>query len=253
MKQDKITTALLIILLFLLLFGCKKSTVTEPQNERVYTVKVLNKFTSSPVRQATFIIPTEDWWVITSTDEKGIAVIEIPNDTKLPQKTVGLVYESSVIMPEGINFSGAESVVETQTIKCEPIPSTVIIYEPHLRHIGNDYYTTEPNSQLQIPTEGLKISYSFNLSNIPNIMPYIRFCARGIEGKTKIKINNITVDQLGNSSPDGSLSKYNFQLTADPHTVLKTGTNILTFETAYITELEDWDDIEYCALLLYYP
>lgn len=243
----------LYILMFITLsqLSCEKDP-SKPENARLYTI-TLKIDGSSPVNGATVSIQTQYEQFTASTNDKGVAAIDIPNDVALPEKLIVTAAHSSV-KPEAITVSGAKDSEENRTISCERAPSRVLIERYQLRHIGDDYYGGPENSQLQIPTEGTSVSYSFYLSNIPNSMPYIRFYARGIQSRTQIKINNITVDYLGNSSLDGSLSRYAFQLTANPGTVLKIGSNTLTIATVYYDpNLNDWDDLEFCSLLLYYP
>jgi hypothetical protein len=161
--------------------------------------------------------------------------------------------DHSSIKPHAASVPGAKNSNNNKSITCEAAPSRVLVREVKLHHLGNDYYTGPENSQLQIVTEGVELSYSFYLSSIPSSMPYIRIFARGVQCRTEVKINGISTDYLGESTANGDLSRYSFRLTANPATVFKIGTNYLRIRTGYYSEHDPWDDIEFCSLLLYYP
>lgn len=250
MTQNKDFLFGLTLLLAAAFIGCDKKP-TQPENSRVYAV-TLQTSSSSPVRGAAVSIQTAAANYGATTDDDGKAQIAIPNDVVLPAFVI-VTADHSSIMPEGRSLPGAQDSNTSRIIICEPAPSRTLVREAALHHIGDDHYTGDPNSQLQISTEGVRQSFAFSLSGIPGSMPYIRFFARGIQRRTKIQINSITVNHLGDSSADGDLSRYSFQLTANPATVFRAGTNVLTLETGYDSSIDDWDDIEFCGLLLYYP
>lgn len=250
MNQKNTLRIGLLLLFVLAAASCEKNPV-QTESMRVYTV-TLNTVSSSPVSNATLSLRAGDKQYVVATDQNGKADLTIPNDVELPPFAI-ITADHASIMPEARTFSGAINTNARRTITCEPAPSRVLVREVNLHHIGDDHYSGDPNSQLQIPAQGVRLSFAFNLSGIPNRMPNIRFYARGIQRRTQIKINNITVDYLGNSSADGDLILYSFQLTANPSTVLRVGTNVLTIETVYYEANVDWDDLEFCSLLLYYP
>lgn len=250
MTQNKNFLFGLMLLLVAALSSCDKKP-TQPENARVYAV-TLKTFSSSPVRGAAVSIKTAASNYAATTDNDGKAQITIPNEIALPAFVI-LTADHSSIMPEGRSLPGAQNSNASRAITCEPAPSRILVREADLHHIGDDHYGGDPNSQLQISTEGVRRSFTFNLSGIPGSMPYIRFFARGIQYRTEIQINGIAVDYLGDSSADGDLSRYSFQLTANPATVFRTGANVLTVQTVYDSSIDDWDDLEFCSLLLYYP
>lgn len=250
MTQNKNFLFGLTLLLVAAFISCDKKP-TQPENARVYAV-TLKTSSSSPVSGATVSIQTREGEYRSATDKDGEAQIAIPNEVALPAFVI-VTADHSTIMPEGRSLPGAQDSNTNRTITCEPAPSRILVREAALHHVGDDHYTGDPNSQLQISTEGVRQSFAFSLSGIPGSMPYIRFFARGIQRRTKIQINGVTVNHLGDSSADGDLSRYSFQLTANPATVFRTGTNVLTVETGYDSSIDDWDDIEFCGLLLYYP
>lgn len=248
-KQKQMQWAVTAALIWLF-FGCQKDPI-QPENARVYTITLKSK-SSSPIRAASVSIQTAASNYMTTTGNDGIAQFTISNEESLPVFVIFTADHSS-IMPEALTLPGAQDSNANQTIICEPAPSRVLVREAALHHLGDDYYGGSENSQLQIRTEGLEYSYSFVLNEIPSSMPYIRFYARGIQYGTQIKINGITVDRLADSDPQGDISRYRGQLTANPATVFRRGTNRLTIATVYDSSIDDWDDIEFCSLLLYYP
>ena len=248
-KQIKMQWTVTAMLIWLF-FGCKKDP-TQPENARFYTI-ILKSSASSPIRGGEVSIQTARSDYRATTGDDGKAQFTIPNEVLLPAFVIVTADHQST-MPEARTLPGTHDSNTNRTIICEPAPSRVLVREATLHHIGDDNYTGDPNSQLQIPAEGIRLSFAFNLSGIPVSMPFIRFYARGIQRRTEIKINGITVDRLADSDPDGDLSRYSGQLTANPATVFRIGTNLITIETVYDSSIDDWDDIEFCSMLLYYP
>lgn len=240
---------MLLIIIELSLLGCENQS-TAPENVRSYNFII--QTTSSYIHGAVVSIKTRQQNYTTTTNNKGKCEISISNEVLLPEFLIVTVDHSS-IKPHAISVPGEKNSNSNKTINCESAPSRVLVREARLHHLGDDSYTGSENSQLQIATEGVELSFSFYLSSIPNSMPYIRIFARGVQHPTEIKINGITTDRLNNSNVNGDLSFYKGQLTASPSTVFKKGTNIFSIKTFYRSSFYDWDDIEFCGLLLYYP
>lgn len=238
-----------LVLTTVFLFNCDQQPTT-PENIRSYSFLIQTG--SSLIQGAIVSIQTKQQNYSATTNNKGKCEISITNTVSLPDFLIATIDHSS-IMPHAITVPGAKNSNSNRSINCESIPSRVLVREVELHHLGNDLYGGPENSQLQIPTEGIQLSYSFYLSSIPNSMPYIRIFARGVQCRTEVKINGITTDYMGDSAANGDLSLYKFQLTANPATVFKTGTNNLTIRTGAYNEQDPWDDIEFCSLLLYYP
>ena len=251
MFTKNLLNACIILIALCLAIGCDDDKVVVPPESRTYSVK-LNYSTGAPVPGATVNIRTPDRTFSDITGSDGRASVTIPNSVSLPANVITTIEQSS-IMPEGRTFSGAVNTNSSRTITCVNAPSRILVREVRLHHTGDDHFGGSENSQLQIRSEGTSISFSFSLSSIPNGMPHIRFYARGVQRSTEIKINGITTDRFINSPVDGSLGRYSFQLTANPRTVFRTGSNVLTIKSGYQSDINDWDDIEFCALLLYYP
>ena len=220
-------------------------------NARIYSLD-LHYSSGAAVVGAAVSIQTSSGEYSATSGNNGVASISIPNTVSLPNFVVATA-DNSNIQPEARAFPGNASTVQNETVICNSAPSRILVKERRLRHLGDNNYTGSENSQLQISTEGTSLSYSFSLASVPSSMPHIRLFARGVEEGTQLKINGITVDRLGDSSPDGDLSRYNFQLTANPSTVFRVGNNTFTLETGYRANIQDWDDIEYCSMILYYP
>ena len=237
--------------------GCEKQPTDSgnnpppPSNSRTYTI-TLKTSASAPVSGAAVSIQTRQSQYSLTTDRDGKAKLTIPNSVSLPSYVI-VTADHESIKPEAKTFSGSANTSQSRTLTCESAPSRILIRHKTLHHIGDDHYGGDPNSQLQISTEGTRLSFTFNLSSIPSSMPHIRVFARGIQHPLQIKINGITTDRLGSSPSDGDLGRYTYQLTANPATVFRIGTNTLTLESFYVTNESDWDDLEFCGLLLYYP
>lgn len=249
MKNLTLSSALLLAAIAFSQICCQKDP-TKPENSRVYTVTL--QIASTPVRGASVSIETESNQYVATSDENGKAELAIPNEVPLPPLVI-VTADHSSIKPEARALPGSQDSDVSRSITCEASPSRVLVREAALHHIGDDDYGGEPNSQLQISTEGTRLSFTFNLASIPSSMPYIRVFARGIQYPLQIKINGITTDRFGNSPSDGDLGRYTYQLTANPATVFRAGSNVLTLESYYRTNEDDWDDLEFCSLLLYYP
>jgi len=225
-------------------------TTMEPQAERVYSGHV-EYASGGGVSDAAVAIPLDSHTYRASTNNSGSWTIAIPDDVALPAKVIATIDHVS-IMPEAESFPGNPGTHSARSSSCTKIVNHVYVKDAGLHHLGNDRYGGSPNSQLQVSTEGLEKSYTFHLDQAPGRMPMIRLYARGIQERTEIKINGISVDYLGDSDSSGGLSRYNFRLTANPSTVLHGGTNTLTIRTGAYTESDPWDDVEFCSLILYF-
>ncbi len=223
-----------------------------PEDVRSYNFTI--KRNDLTISNASVLIETFDQLFSATTDNQGRCQIKIPNDVSLPTYVIVTVDHSS-IRPRAFSVPGATYNISNLSVPCKETPSTVLVKETSLHHLGNDQYGGSANSQHQLPTEGIERSFSFYLSGIPGTMPYLQLYARGIEHPTEIKINGITTNKLGNSSSDGDLSKWDIQLNPDviPSNVFQAGYNTLTIKTGANDASDPWDDIEFCALLLYYP
>lgn len=257
MKANHVNQAkwVLAILLFTIVMGgCTKDESDnpgdpQPADSRAYNFSVA--LNSSALSSAVVAIRTTAQNYSASTDGQGKCRITIPNSVDLPAYVIVTVDHSS-IKPNAFSVSGSSNANGNKTVNCTNAPSNVLLKEAMLHHLGDDYYTGDPNSQHQLRTEGLSKSFYFNLSGIPSTMPRLQIFARGIQNPTEIILNGIATDYLNNSSSNGDLSQYDTQLTANPQTVLRTGSNTLTIKTG-LHNSSDWDDIEFCGLLLYYP
>ncbi len=240
---------IVLIMTTLSLFSCERNPTT-PENIRSYSFVI--QTSSSLIQGAIVSIQTSRQNYSGTTNNKGKCEISISNDVSLPEFVIVTVDHSS-IKPHALSVPGAKNSNSNKSVTCESAPSQVLVREVTLHHIGDDHYAGPENSQLQIWSEGIEQSFNFYLSSIPGSMPYIRIFARGVQRRIEVKINGIATDYLGNSAANGDLSLYKFQLTANPATVFKRGTNLLSIKSIYDSSCDDWDDIEFCGLLLYYP
>ena len=231
-----------------LLSGCDDDPPVEPENARSYKFNVTRS--SSVLANASVSIQTSYKYYHGVTDNQGKCQIIIPNEVTLPTFVIVTVDHNS-IMPYALSVPGSDNSNSDKSVNCQNAPSKVLLKEVNLHHLGNDNYGGAANSQHQLLIEGIERSFSFYLSSIPSSMPRIQLYARGIEEPTEIIFNGITTDKLQNSAYNGDLSRYDGQLTANTHTVLHAGNNTFTIKTA-INNDSDWDDIEFCGLLLYY-
>jgi hypothetical protein len=223
-----------------------------PPVNRTYSVKVLSP-TSSPLKDASIFLQTRSQNYVATSGSDGMARFQIPNTVALPPLVV-FVVTHSIIMPEAITCPGGQNATADRVVSTVAMPAHPLVRDVYLHHLGNDLYGGEANSQLQLPTEGTSVSYPFSLSALPASMPRIRLFGRGIQYPTVVSINGKVVSTLGNSSSDGSLSFYSFQVGGTPLNNLKIGNNTLTIKTASIVSQSDpWDDIEVCGLMLYNP
>jgi hypothetical protein len=229
-----------------LLGGCK-DPVAHEEDVRQYNVRVLRSGTV-PVSGALVNILTASGLYSGTTNGDGRAGLKIGNDVSLPPYVV-VTINHPTIMPEAGVLPGNTGATAGGTFNCSSAPSRVLVREVTLHHLGDDMFGGSENSQLQIPSEGLERSFAFDLASIPGSMPRIRLFARGVQGPLEIKINGIITDRLADSPTSGALGLYHFVLTANPRTVLRVGRNVLTLRTSH---LSDWDDLEFCSLLLYY-
>ncbi|MFH1118900.1 MAG: hypothetical protein V1775_03700 [Bacteroidota bacterium] len=232
-----------------LLSGCDEDQSVEPDDSRLYKFTVTRS--SSVLANASVSIQTSYQYYHGVTDNQGKCQIKIPNEVTLPTYVIVTVDHNS-IMPYALSVPGSDNSNSNKSVNCQNAPSTVLLKEVNLHHLGNDDYGGAPNSQHQLSSEGIEKSFSFYLSSIPGTMPRIQLFARGIEHPTEIKFNGITTDKLENSASNGDLSRYDGQLTANTHTVLHAGNNTITIKTGPNNSSDPWDDIEFCGLLLYY-
>lgn len=236
--------------------GCGKHNPVSPQvlpppiTSRTYDVKVLTPG-SAPLADATVLLQTARQNYVMSTNSDGMARISLSNSVPLPPWVV-IVATHATIMPEARTCPGGPGATASPVISTLPMPSTLLVRDVYLHHLGNDEYGGSANSQLQLPTEGISRSYSFILAGNPQAMPRIRLFARGVEHPTGVYINGTRVNTLAASPSDGSIASYAFRLSGSPTSLLHTGTNTLTIKTAPYQPSDPWDDIEYCGLMLYY-
>lgn len=239
---SKLSAAIVLAALTVVLFSA-----CEPEQQRSYSFTVSKNGTA--LSGANVSIATSGQHYSVTSDNNGKCKITIPNIVDLPTFLIVNI-DHSQIKPFALTVSGAIDAKSNKNIDCEAVPFDVKVRESGLHHLGNDQFGGSANSQLQNSAEGLERSFFFSLNSVPSSMPRLQIYARGVQEPTEIILNGITVDKLGNSDPDGDLSRWDFQLTANPNTVLKAGNNVLTIKTG-ANGSSDWDDIEFCGLLLY--
>ncbi len=229
--------------------ACEKPTESEPDDRREFSIRA-TLGADTPVRGATVRIPLGTRSLSERTGDDGRCTFYFERDEDLPPRLVATIEHAS-IMPDAVAFdtSGDGDALRRT---CVRRPSTTYVEDVTLHHLGNDRYGGDPNSQLQIPSQGISQTYRFHLDTYPSRMPTIRLYARGIQHPTRIQLNGQTVSRLGDSDPSGGLSRYNFRLGGAPRSVLRPGMNTLTVHTAPYNESDPWDDIEFCALMLYF-
>lgn len=229
--------------------GCKKDDTEN--DKRSYSFSVSHG--SSSVANATVSIQTRAAIYSKSTDNNGRCKIMIPNDIVLPQYTIVTVDHVS-IRPHCLTVSGEANAYSSTPINCEDAPSIVRLKEVKLHHLGNDLYDGTANSQLQLPTEGYEKSFSYNLPATPGVMPRVQIYARGIQHTVKIYCNGILTGSLVDSNTNGDLSRYDFKMNGNASNIFHAGNNIITIKTGATGNSNDeWDDIEFCGLMIYYP
>ncbi len=233
------------------LCGCSEApTKPKAQEARTYNVRVLSP-SSGPLAGASVMVQTRSQNFVSSTDANGVAAVVIPNTVTLPSQVIIMATHWS-IMPEARTCPGDLNAIANPTISTVAMPASMLVRDVYLHHLGNDLYGGDPNSQLQLASEGLEHSYSFSLGGVPNYMPVIRVFARGVQYPTQIKINGVVVNSLANSSGDGALSLYNFRLAGSPGNLLRSGVNTLSIRTASVGGSDPYDDIEFVGLVLYF-
>lgn len=243
--------ALTAALVFALLFaGCDLIEDPEPANVRSYSFMVNRD--QGALANATVSILTGRGAYAQTTDGNGHCEINIPNTIDLPDFVIATI-DHDDIRPGAVALSGSFNSNSSKVVNCRRLPSVVLVKETPLHHLGNDQYGGAANSKHQLPTEGIQLSFGFQLAGIPHTMPHLQLYIRGVEHPTEIIINGIRTDRLANSAPNGDLSYLDAQLTANPNTVFRRGYNTLTIKTGANTASDPWDDIEFCGLLLYYP
>lgn len=231
----------------LVLHSCKKNET----ETRSYSFTISRN--SSALANSTVSIETQSQNYTSATDNDGKCQINIPNGIILPAYTIVTIDHNS-IKPYCLTVSGGQNAKSSFPINCTNVPSIVRLRAVGLHHLGDDSYTGSENSQLQLPSEGHEKSFSYTLPATPGIMPRIQIYARGIEGNVNIFCNGIPTGILGNSASNGDLTPYDFQLSGNANTIFHSGNNIITIKTKLnASNSSDWDDIEFCGLLIYYP
>jgi hypothetical protein len=240
-----------IVCMAFVVWGCSKSpTNSEVKDSRNYNFTVTNN-SSSLIANALVQIPTGSGSYSANTGSDGKCHISIPNTVTLPTYVVATI-DNAQYMPEATTVLGQSDQNANRSIRCASPPNRFYVREVGLHHLGNDNYDGSANSQLQLPSQGTSVSFSFYLDQAPGLMPYIRIYARGIEYPTRIKINGYITNTLGNSASNGDLSFYSFRLSGNPAQYFKSGNNVLTIETAPTGLSNDpLDDMEFCALAMY--
>lgn len=250
-SSNKIGLVISALSVIIFALGCEILDPVDPEPDDFRSYKFTVKRENSYLSNATVSIQTADKDYSGFTDSEGKCQIIIPNGAILPDFLIVTVDHNNV-KPRGFSVSGSTNTNSNKVVTCSKAPSKVLVKEVTLHHLGNDQYSGSANSQHQLPTEGIEIPFSFYLSSIPGTMPYLQIFARGVQHSTKIIVNGQIVNTLGDSSPDGDLSFYDFDLNGNPANILKIGFNTLTIKTGENNESDPWDDIEFCALLLYY-
>jgi len=241
-----------VAVLALFLMGCKES-ITDPdvtEEVRNYTFQVSNT-SSGPIAGVAAIIRLPGVVYQGSTDQNGSVSIPVPSNVTLPDYVV-VTIDHSKYMPAAVTVPGGQHCTVSRAVTCTSSPSQTLVREVRLHHLGDNRYGGDPNSQLQITSEGIQMSFKFNLSSVSSLMPYLRLYGRGIQYDTKVKINGTQVSNLQNSPSNGDLGFYNGLLGGKASTLLHKGINTLELETGYDASIKDYDDIEFCSLLLYY-
>jgi hypothetical protein len=255
MKKSSVvskTACMGVAFLALSLVGCKED-ITGPQfteDVRSYTFQVKSP-SLQPVGGATAAIRLPGQVYQGITDQNGTVCISIPSSVTLPEFVVVTV-DHRKYMPEAVAVPGGQNSSVTRSVTCTSTPSRSLVREVKLHHLGDNRYGGDPNSQLQMSSEGTRMTFQFTLSSVPSTMPYIRLYGRGIQYGTKIKINGVQVTTLNNSPSNGDLGCYSGLLSGTASLRLHTGTNTFELETGYDASIKDYDDIEFCSLLLYY-
>jgi hypothetical protein len=254
-KLISVVSLMASALLGSMMSGCVKNPVeaddkVNVDNGRHYSV-VAQTTSSKPIPGASIAIRLAGALYQASTDQTGRVDIPIPGSVALPDYVVVTVDHSSY-MPEAVTVSGGQNASVTRTVTCTTSPGKVLLREVRLHHLGDNHFTGDPNSQLQMSSEGTVMKFQFTLSSVPSTMPYLRLYGRGIQYTTRIKVNGVQVSSLSNSPTNGDLGCYSGLLGGTASSALHTGVNTLAFETVYDSSISDYDDIEFCSLLLYY-
>ena len=241
-----------IIVLFALIIafagiGCKKSE----SDTRSYNFTVTRD--GSALANATVTIATDGQDFSATTDADGKCQINIPNSISLPQYTIVTV-DKTTIRPYALTVSGSNNIKINSSVSCQSVPSLVLGKWVKLHHIGDNHFQGSNNSQLQLQSEGLYTDYHFTLGSVPSSMPHLQIFARGVSQADAILINGHGTANLGTSATNGDLSNYNIQLQTGGvalNQIFHIGDNVLTIHTGHDSN-NDWDDIEFCGLILYY-
>lgn len=232
--------------------GCKNDiagpNVADPIRNYTFQVRTSS---SNPIVGAAAVIRLSGAIFQGFTDQQGSVSIPVPDNVTLPEFVIVTIDHGS-FMPAAVTVPGVRNCTVSRSVSCTPSPSQTLVKEVRLHHLGDNHYNGDPNSQLQLPSEGIRMTFQFSLSSIPTLMPYLRAYGRGIQNNTKIKINGTQVSTLDNSPTKGDLGFYNGLLNGKASSILRKGINTLELETGYDASLKDYDDIEFCSLLLYY-
>lgn len=250
MKKHTFLLACAAIVFVAIISACSKDGDSMPDDARSYSFTVTRNNTA--LSNASLKIQTNSQSYSAQTDNTGKCQIKVPNDVSLPDYAIVTV-EHNNARPVGFSVPGSRNSQSSRSISCKSLPSVVLVNDASLYHLGNDQYSGDANSQLQKATDGIYKTFSFYLSSIPSQMPHFQIYARGVQHPTEIKINGTITRQLNDSSSNGDIDKYEGQLIGNPSTVLQPGYNTLTIKTGANNPSDPWDDIEFCALLLYYP
>jgi hypothetical protein len=238
-----------MIILIAFVFGsCKKEEIKTETRTYNFTISS----SSSTLSNASVSIQTKSQNYTATTDNDGKCLINIPNSVSLPTYTIVTIDHSS-IKPNCLTVSGEANANYSIPINCANLPTIVRLKEISLHHLGNDQYSGSANSQLQLPTEGLEKTFSYNLPATPGVMPRIQIYARGVQHSAQILSNGTLVGSLNDSNSSGDLSLYDFQAKGTANTIYRAGTNYITIKTGATGNSSDpWDDIEFCGILIYY-
>jgi|JI10StandDraft_1071094.scaffolds.fasta_scaffold220799_2 hypothetical protein len=251
MKKSKLLlikrTLILTALVTLVFSACKK----DETETRTYSFTISRN--SSALANSSVTIQTREQDYSVTTDGDGKCKINIPNTVSLPSFTIVTIDHSS-IKPYCLSVSGASNANSNLPINCTNVPTIVRLREVALHHLGDGNFTGSENSQLQLSSEGIQKEFHYNLAAKPSIMPHIQIFARGIQSTPAIFINGHPVGSLTPSPTNGDLGYFDFQLQTGgvpTNQIFNVGDNVLKIHTTQ--DGTDWDDIEFCGLLLYYP
>jgi len=243
----------LLIAIFLVVIASTSTSCEKIETEmRSYSFSVSRN--NSPLSNSRVSIATENQDYSVETDNEGNCQINIPNTVALPEYVIATI-DHNGIRPYALSVSGAINAKSNIPMNCQNVPSRVLVKQVALHHLGDDIYNGSENSQLQLPAEGSEKSLTFTLTSIPGSMPRLRIYTRGVQRTGQIQINGRIVGTLNESALNGDLSLWDFQLNAAGSSlsqIFRIGNNVLKIKPGLSGGSDTWDDIEFCALLLYY-